>query len=165
MSPPFLDPSPGLHSTLQPKTLVDAFMEVATSDHILSRSVGTKVDTSKILAQRRTFQLQIIAVTFSILTVLGTIITGYWFARMRKRFRHKYVSNHHQCPIVDLLSNRLIMLLILGDFVKALWYLIFCAYALIHGPVNSNTAFCQGSGFLMQWGTQISGMCPLSAVR
>lgn len=49
------------------------------------------------------------------------------------------------------------MLLIYGDVMRSAWYFIFSAYSLANGTVATDTAFCQSSGFLVQYGTETSG--------
>ncbi|KAF2838699.1 hypothetical protein M501DRAFT_916318, partial [Patellaria atrata CBS 101060] len=88
---------------------------------------------------RFTFTLQVLAAVTSSISVLFTLVTFYWFARMRKRFRHK-----------------LIMFLVTGDLCRNLWYLVFAMVAFIDGPVQTETGFCQGNGYMVQWGTVLA---------
>ncbi|KAL6710024.1 G protein-coupled receptor gpr1 [Coniothyrium glycines] len=58
---------------------------------------------------------------------------------MEKRFRH-----------------RLIMLLIYGDVMRATWYFVYAGSALARGQVGTESAFCQSSGFFIQYATETS---------
>ncbi|KAK5658348.1 hypothetical protein OQA88_2324 [Cercophora sp. LCS_1] len=63
---------------------------------------------------------------------------------MRKSFRHE-----------------LIMLLIQSDFVKSAAFVIFPIVSLTHGPIDSNSAFCQISGFGLALGIESSDIAVL----
>jgi len=56
--------------------------------------------------------------------------------------------------------DRLIMCLILGDLLRALWYMIFASVALSRSgdPLPTASPFCQVSGFFVAFGTEVSGM-------
>jgi hypothetical protein len=49
------------------------------------------------------------------------------------------------------------MLLIYGDLTRSIWYFTFAVYSLARGTVNTESKFCQASGFFIQYGTEISG--------
>ncbi|KAK1914497.1 hypothetical protein P3342_010486 [Pyrenophora teres f. teres] len=51
----------------------------------------------------------------------------------------------------------LIMLLVYGDLMRASWFFIASVVMLVHGTVRTESAFCQSSGFLIQYGTETSG--------
>ncbi|PSN62168.1 hypothetical protein BS50DRAFT_139186 [Corynespora cassiicola Philippines] len=48
------------------------------------------------------------------------------------------------------------MLLIYGDLMKATWLFLFAAVSIARGTVYTESAFCQASGFLVQYGTETS---------
>ncbi|KAI0011239.1 G protein-coupled glucose receptor regulating Gpa2-domain-containing protein [Xylariaceae sp. FL0662B] len=76
--------------------------------------------------------LMSISLSTASLSVLAALSAFYWFVRMRRSFRHD-----------------LIMLLIQSDMLKALW-LVICPLAYFSRvSIDSNTAFCQVSGFLL----------------
>lgn len=50
------------------------------------------------------------------------------------------------------------MLLIQSDMFKALWFMIYPIVTFIHGPVSSESRFCQVSGFFISIGIEASGM-------
>ncbi|KAI1081694.1 G protein-coupled glucose receptor regulating Gpa2-domain-containing protein [Whalleya microplaca] len=76
--------------------------------------------------------LMSVSLSMASLSVLAALYAFYWFVRMRRSFRHD-----------------LIMLLIQSDMLKALW-LVICPLAYFSRvSVDSNTAFCQVSGFFL----------------
>lgn len=52
---------------------------------------------------------------------------------------------------------RLIMLLVLGDLVRAMWYFVHAIVSVGHGAISTSSPFCQTSGFMVQWGTEATG--------
>ena len=52
------------------------------------------------------------------------------------------------------------MILIYGDLMRGAWLFVFAIISLARGTVRTGSAFCQVSGFLVQYGTQTSGMFP-----
>lgn len=52
------------------------------------------------------------------------------------------------------------MLLIQSDMFKALWFMIHPVVVFTRGPVLSNSAFCQASGFFISIGIEASGTRP-----
>ncbi|KAF1964586.1 hypothetical protein BU23DRAFT_492045 [Bimuria novae-zelandiae CBS 107.79] len=87
----------------------------------------------------KTHSVQIAAVACASTSMGSSFITIYWFCRMQKRFRH-----------------RLIMLLIFGDLMKAMWLFLLAAVSLARGKIVTESVFCQTSGFLVQFGTETS---------
>lgn len=61
-----------------------------------------------------------------------------------------------------LIHCSLIMLLIQSDMFKALWYMLYPIVVFTHGPVPSNSTFCQVNGFFLALGIEASGMNPQS---
>jgi hypothetical protein len=49
------------------------------------------------------------------------------------------------------------VLLIYGDLMRATWYFIFSVVSFVNGIVESESSFCQTSGFFMQYGESTSG--------
>lgn len=56
-----------------------------------------------------------------------------------------------------LTMNRLIMHLIFGDLMKALWLFLQAIISISLGTIPTESAFCQASGFFVQFGTEVSG--------
>ncbi|UNI16802.1 G protein-coupled receptor gpr1 [Purpureocillium takamizusanense] len=86
-------------------------------------------------AQLQAFRVT--SVTVASLSVVATMLTTFWFLRMRRSFRHD-----------------LIILLIQSDMLKSLWFVIFAAAELTHGTVETATPFCQISGFFLTLGIE-----------
>ncbi|KAF2645287.1 hypothetical protein P280DRAFT_416853, partial [Massarina eburnea CBS 473.64] len=57
---------------------------------------------------------------------------------------------------------RLIMFLIFGDLMKAFWLFLFGIVSIARGPVVTESAFCQVSGFMVQYGTEMSDVAVLT---
>ncbi|KAH7353245.1 G protein-coupled glucose receptor regulating Gpa2-domain-containing protein [Plectosphaerella cucumerina] len=83
--------------------------------------------------------LRVSSLVFSVLTIVSSLLVLYWFAHMRRSFRHD-----------------LIMLLIVGDTIEALFFFIFPIVYLVHGPIDSQSNFCQVSGFFLAVGIESS---------
>jgi hypothetical protein len=49
------------------------------------------------------------------------------------------------------------MLLIFGDLMKASWLFFFAVVSIAKGTVFTESALCQASGFMVQYGTETSG--------
>lgn len=81
----------------------------------------------------------IAGVTCASISLLAALIAFQWFAFMKRSFRH-----------------HLILLLILSDMWKALWYFIFPIVVFTRGKVESTSNFCQASGFFIALGTEAS---------
>lgn len=81
---------------------------------------------------------QVVAVASASISMVSALISFYWFATMKRNFRHQ-----------------LIMLLIGSDMFKALWYWIPPITVLAgRGPISHG--FCQGAGFLLAMGIEAS---------
>lgn len=103
-------------------------------------------NASAILAQQQQYQLQVIASTFSSASMLAAVCAIYWFCMMRRNFRRD-----------------LVLLLILGDFWKSAWFLVFASTTLANGPVSTMSSFCQASGYFLQVGVEACGKSVLHA--
>jgi hypothetical protein len=49
------------------------------------------------------------------------------------------------------------MLLIFGDLMKAMWLFLQAIVSIARGTIVTKSAFCQFSGFFVQFGTEQSG--------
>ncbi|KAF2217079.1 hypothetical protein CERZMDRAFT_31913 [Cercospora zeae-maydis SCOH1-5] len=94
-------------------------------------------NASAVLARTQQYQLQVIASTFASVSVLAAICAIYWFCMMRRNFRRD-----------------LVLLLIVGDFWKSTWFLIFSATTLATGHIKTETSFCQATGYFLQLGLE-----------
>ncbi|EPE24359.1 Family A G protein-coupled receptor-like protein [Glarea lozoyensis ATCC 20868] len=109
-------------------------MEMEIRDLGRNTSGNASTPTSE---QRNT--LQVLALTFSAISVASSVIAFYWFVKMRRTFRHD-----------------LIMLLIQSDMFKALWFMIYPIVVFSQGPVMSDSRFCQVNGFFLSVGIEAS---------
>ncbi|EME78248.1 uncharacterized protein MYCFIDRAFT_178412 [Pseudocercospora fijiensis CIRAD86] len=102
-------------------------------------SLGYNPDfnASAILARTQQFQLQIIASTFSSISIIAALCALYWFCMMRRNFRRD-----------------LVLLLLIGDFWKSAWFLIFSSTTLARGHIYTQSSFCQASGYFLQVGLE-----------
>jgi G protein-coupled receptor GPR1 len=62
------------------------------------------------------------------------------------------------CIGADEVFGRLIMLSILGCFVRGLWYFIFSIVVMGHNPIETHSRFCQATGFFITLGNEMTGM-------
>ncbi|KAF2690406.1 hypothetical protein K458DRAFT_427146 [Lentithecium fluviatile CBS 122367] len=87
----------------------------------------------------RTFNVRVAAATCASVSMIYSFVAFYWFARMRKHFRH-----------------RLIMLLIYGDCLRSSFLFLCSIVSIARGTVKTESAFCQSGGFIVQYGTETS---------
>jgi hypothetical protein len=130
-----------LHDVLS--RAIEATNTVVANDHTLNmRNLGnySAVNMTAIydLNQQRT--RQIVATTSSSLSLASALIAVYWFIMMRRNFRRD-----------------LVLLLILGGSFKSLWFVVFCVYTWVTGTVQTESHFCQASGYLLQVGFEQCG--------
>jgi putative hemolysin len=117
--------------------------------------------SAKLYAEHQKHLMQVISATCSAVSVAASIVAFYWFCRMRKHFRHKFVFLSQYTDWYwgadESDNNRLIMVLLYGNLMKATWYFIFAVVSMARGMINTESSFCQASGFLVQYGTETSG--------
>ncbi|KAK5110690.1 hypothetical protein LTR85_000751 [Meristemomyces frigidus] len=112
-----------------------------TLDESLSRrGIGDamSVNASAVLAVQQRHTIQVMASATSAVSITAAICALYWFCMMRRNFRRD-----------------LVLLLVIGDFWKSLWFVIFAAVTFSQGPVSTHSTFCQASGYLLQMGTEM----------
>jgi G protein-coupled receptor GPR1 len=80
-----------------------------------------------------------VGVTCASLSLIAALVAFQWFAFMKRSFRH-----------------HLVLLLIVSDMWKALWYFLFPVVVFTRGQVDSTSHFCQASGFFLALGTEAS---------
>ncbi|KAK3389234.1 G protein-coupled glucose receptor regulating Gpa2-domain-containing protein [Podospora didyma] len=93
---------------------------------------------------RQVLILTVISLACASLSVFATLFTLYWFVKMRRSFRHE-----------------LIMLLIQSDFIKSAAFVVFPIVNFARGPITSDSAFCQISGFSLAVGIESSDIAVL----
>lgn len=91
------------------------------------------------LSPARSHAILCVGVACASLSLMAALISLRWFLLMRRSYRH-----------------HLILFLILSDTWKSLWYFIFPIVLFTHGKVDSASAFCQASGFLLSLGLEAS---------
>ncbi|KAK3900529.1 G protein-coupled glucose receptor regulating Gpa2-domain-containing protein [Staphylotrichum tortipilum] len=101
--------------------------------------------------------LLILSLTFASISVLATLTALYWFVKMRRSFRHEQWTT--SSPM--LTCHRLILLLIQSDFLKSLSFLVFAIASFAWGNIESNSIFCQLSGFALAVATESSDIAVL----
>ncbi|MCJ1334364.1 hypothetical protein MMC10_011073 [Thelotrema lepadinum] len=111
---------------------------------IEERNLGSASLTGNNFTQSQRLAQQIIALVTSSVSILAGSISLYWFFRMRTHFRH-----------------HLIILLILSDLFKAIWYFIPAAIGLSGYQSSPSNAFCQANGFFLALGIEASDMAIL----
>ncbi|PIA89451.1 hypothetical protein CB0940_07174 [Cercospora beticola] len=123
-------------STIQSAALPDQF---GLTLHPRASLLGYNPDfnASAVLARRQQYQLQVIASTFASISMLSAICAIYWFCMMRRNFRRD-----------------LVLLLIVGDFWKSTWFLVFSVTTLATGHISTGTSFCQATGYFLQLGLE-----------
>ncbi|KAK6698141.1 hypothetical protein SNK05_010991 [Fusarium graminearum] len=84
------------------------------------------------LTPDQTYSIHVATLVIASASILATIVTSFWFFRMRRSFRHD-----------------LIMLLIYSDMFKSFWLLLFPAVELVAGKIETDETFCQVSGFFL----------------
>ncbi|KAK4463190.1 G protein-coupled glucose receptor regulating Gpa2-domain-containing protein [Cladorrhinum samala] len=88
--------------------------------------------------------LSILSLVFASLSVVSTLSTLYWFVKMRRNFRHE-----------------LILMLVQSDLIKSAAFVVFPIVSLLWGKVESDSAFCQISGFILTIGIESSDIAIL----
>ena len=102
--------------------------------------LGGTINGTSILAQRQRHTIQVIAASTSSVSILAALVAIYWFCMMRRNYRRD-----------------LILLLIMGDLWKSMWYLIYGAVTFTYGQVVSGSNFCEASGYMLQVGLASCG--------
>jgi hypothetical protein len=100
------------------------------------------VDAAGILASQQRRQIQIVCAAMASVSISAAMCAIYWFCMMKRNYRRD-----------------LVLMLILGDFYKSLWYLIHGSVNFARSQVTSDESFCQVSGFMLQMGLQACGRC------
>lgn len=86
----------------------------------------------------------LVAIICASISIVAAFFTCWWFARMKRTFRH-----------------HLIMLLIISDMCKAVWFFIVPLVSLVRGQVSNSSPFCQATGFLLAQATEASDFAAL----
>jgi G protein-coupled receptor GPR1 len=129
---------------------------------VLSRDLGQHQKDAPPFSKRQFTILEALAVTFASFSLFASLVSFYWFLRMRRSFRHEYVIQTSCHTLVDLFPcsplPSLIMLLIQSDMIKAVGFMLYPVIVFAQGPVTSDSIFCQFNGFVLSVGIEASGM-------
>lgn len=139
----------GLNAILQDRQ--DGISNHTSLDDTLSRMTGLRardsglssyssVNSAAILAAQQRRTIQIMCACMACFSILAAMCAIYWFTMMRRNYRRD-----------------LVLMLILGDFYKSVWYLTFGSVNFARGQVQSSDPFCQVSGFMLQTGLESCG--------
>lgn len=101
---------------------------------------ASSVDAAGILAAQQRRTIQILCAAMASVSISAAACAIYWFWTMKRNYRRD-----------------LVLMLILGDFYKSLWYLIHGSVNFGRSQVKSEEAFCQVSGYMLQVGLQSCG--------
>lgn len=93
-------------------------------------SVGT-------FSKGQTRIILIVAVTTASLSLAVALVSLRWFLSMKRSFRH-----------------HLVLMLIISDSMKALWYFLSPVIIFSRGEIRSSSRFAQASGFLLAVGVE-----------
>ncbi|KAI6845661.1 hypothetical protein KC366_g2870 [Hortaea werneckii] len=112
-----------------PNLAANTFTQVAS----LNSANNFNASARMALEQRHTIRL--LASSTSVFSILAATCAVYWFYLMRRNFRRD-----------------LVLLLIVGDFWKSLWFLAFACVTYTHEKIESASVVCQVSGYMLQMG-------------
>jgi len=98
------------------------------------------VNATGVLNADQRHRIQVIACTMASISIIAALLAIYWFCMMRRNYRRD-----------------LVLMLILGDFYKSLWYVIYGSVTFATGQVASEAPFCQVSGFMLGVGLESCG--------
>lgn len=108
----------------------DAVQLLARSSQLSDTSQAA---TTVVLGAKQTLVVQIVAVCMASISITATLFALYWFCMMRRNYRRD-----------------LVLMLILGDLYKSLWYVIYGSVAVSRGSIEDGGAFCEVNGFMLQ---------------
>ncbi|KLU93100.1 hypothetical protein MAPG_12039 [Magnaporthiopsis poae ATCC 64411] len=93
--------------------------------------------------------VKMLSLCIGAVSLVATIITSYFFLRMRRSFRHD-----------------LVVLLLSGDFIKGICFVAYPIASLASAggpgsPIRADSVFCQLNGFMLAVGTEASDVAVL----
>ncbi|KAG7132571.1 G protein-coupled receptor GPR1 like [Verticillium longisporum] len=123
------------------RPVLGSFLDTeGTGDSVLdNREVLQYSEIPSGLSNQQIYILRCVSLSLSLFTLSLIVLVTYWFFRMRRSFRHD-----------------LIMLLIVSDGLEALFFMIFPIVDFAMGPIQSESVFCQMSGFFLAVGIEAS---------
>ncbi|KAI6820308.1 hypothetical protein KC327_g15494 [Hortaea werneckii] len=102
---------------------------------IASLNTANHFNASARMALEQRHTIRLLASSTSVFSILAATCAVYWFYLMRRNFRRD-----------------LVLLLIVGDLWKSLWFLTFACITYTQEKVQSESAVCQVSGYMLQMG-------------
>lgn len=102
--------------------------------------LGGHLKSTEIFTPAQSRVIQICATVFATISVVSTLIALYQLLMLKRNYRRS-----------------LILLLVLGDFFKSVWFLVFASVSLSVNGIDTASAFCQGNGFLLQAAQEACG--------
>lgn len=107
---------------------------------LLIRAQLGSINATVAMAEHKREIIRAVATSVTTLSLGSALLAVYWFCMMRRNFRRD-----------------LVLLLILGGSWKSLWFLIFSGATFADGPVRTESAFCQASGYFLLVGFESCG--------
>ncbi|KAK4986937.1 G protein-coupled receptor gpr1 [Elasticomyces elasticus] len=131
---------PVQHAALNPTFVEIVFRNstdcIATGECKMG-ATSSKINNPGSLLQHQQYNVRVLAAVSASLSITAAIVTFYWFCMMKRSFRRS-----------------LVMLLISGDLLKSAWFFIFVMVTFAEGPIQTQSKFCQVSGFMLQTGVE-----------
>lgn len=120
-----------------PVLAMDSLQTMLPVSGVLRRAMLDSRDTYTAEAQSlftmsQKVTIRIIATTTSSVSIAASLLAVYWFVNMRRNFRRD-----------------LVLLLIIGEFFKNLWFLVFSTYSLAQGDLATESGLCLANGYLL----------------
>ena len=100
----------------------------------------SSVNASAVQSMHQRYVIQVLATTTSSISLLAASCAIYWFCMMRRNFRRD-----------------LVLLLIIGGMFKSFVFTLFGAVTFANGPVSTDGAVCQASGYMLQLAFELCG--------
>jgi G protein-coupled receptor GPR1 len=129
----------------------------------LKQSLDSAFTSAEARNVHRTYQVRLAALSCSGISLTASLLVFYWFCRMDKLFRHRWVTSDRVSHWTLLIASRLIMLLLDGDLTRATAYFVFAVASQAQEAVRTKTAFCQLSGLFIKYGTETSGKSTINS--
>ncbi|GAM90175.1 hypothetical protein ANO11243_082150 [Dothideomycetidae sp. 11243] len=102
------------------------------------------INVKSLFTVREKLAIQYVSLSFASLSLVACLVALYWFSIMGRNFR-----------------RTLVLMLLISDMFKSLWYVIFPAVSIIAGGIESGSRFCNAGGYLLQVGIESCDMAIL----
>jgi hypothetical protein len=114
--------------------LLLVFLPLVASSSMSPDSAYTSAEARNV---HRTYQVRLAALSCSCISLTTSLLAFYWFCRMDKLFRHRWVTPDMMSHCILLIKSRLIMLLVYGDLTRATAYFVFAVVSQARGNVRT----------------------------